>query len=101
MSFLEKLLYFTLSAGTFAVALIIHYYLAKPAPADRTKLRSSSPSELTTSSTTRRKMSYKPRGVLARTVYEKVHNDQYLDGFDMKLVCILLFRAPKIIYLII
>lgn len=88
MSFLEKLLYFTLSAGTFAVALIIHYYLAKPAT-DRTRSQPPPLSpELTTSSSTRtrRKMSYKPRGVLARTVYEKVHNDQYLDGFDMKLV---------------
>lgn len=29
---------------------------------------------------------YRPRGALARTLYEKVHNDQYLEGYDMKLV---------------
>lgn len=34
----------------------------------------------------RASMSYRPRGVLARAVYEKVHNDQYLDGYDMQLV---------------
>lgn len=33
-------------------------------------------------------MSYKPRGILARAVYDKVHNDQYLDGYDMQLVSI-------------
>lgn len=33
-------------------------------------------------------MSYRPRGILARAVYEKVHNDQYLDGYDMQLVSV-------------
>lgn len=36
----------------------------------------------------RASMSYRPRGILARAVYEKVHNDQYLDGYDMQLVSI-------------
>lgn len=31
-------------------------------------------------------MSYRPRGALARAVFEKVHNDQYLDSYDMQLV---------------
>lgn len=34
----------------------------------------------------RASMAYRPRGLLARAVYEKVHNDQYLDGYDMQLV---------------
>ncbi|CAD7088165.1 unnamed protein product [Hermetia illucens] len=28
---------------------------------------------------------YRPRGALARAIFEKVHNDQYLDGYDTKL----------------
>uniref|UniRef100_A0A1L8DCG4 Putative methyltransferase-like protein 9 n=1 Tax=Nyssomyia neivai TaxID=330878 RepID=A0A1L8DCG4_9DIPT len=28
---------------------------------------------------------YRPKGALARAVYDKVHNDQYLEGYDMKL----------------
>lgn len=31
-------------------------------------------------------MAYRPRGTLARTLYNKIHNDQYLEGYDMKLV---------------
>lgn len=31
-------------------------------------------------------MSYRPRGTLARTLYDKIHNDQYLEGYDMRLV---------------
>lgn len=31
-------------------------------------------------------MAYRPRGTLARTLYDKIHNDQYLEGYDMKLV---------------
>lgn len=31
-------------------------------------------------------MAYRPRGTLARTLYDKVHNDQYLEGYDMSLV---------------
>lgn len=31
-------------------------------------------------------MAYRPRGTLARTLFNKIHNDQYLDGYDMKLV---------------
>lgn len=34
-------------------------------------------------------MSYRPRGTLARTLYDKIHNDQYLEGYDMRLVRIL------------
>lgn len=33
-------------------------------------------------------MSYRPRGTLARTLYDKIHNDQYVEGYDMRLVCI-------------
>lgn len=31
-------------------------------------------------------MTYRPRGTLARTLYDKIHNDQYLEGYDMRLV---------------
>lgn len=31
-------------------------------------------------------MTYRPRGTLARALYDKIHNDQYLEGYDMKLV---------------
>lgn len=31
-------------------------------------------------------MSYRPRGTLARTLYDKIHNDEYLEGYDMRLV---------------
>lgn len=31
-------------------------------------------------------MAYRPRGTLARTLFNKIHNDQYLEGYDMKLV---------------
>lgn len=31
-------------------------------------------------------MAYRPRGTLARTLYDKIHNDQYLEGYDMRLV---------------
>lgn len=31
-------------------------------------------------------MAYRPRGTLARTLFDKIHNDQYLEGYDMKLV---------------
>lgn len=31
-------------------------------------------------------MAYRPRGTLARTLYNKIHNDQYLEGYDMRLV---------------
>lgn len=34
-------------------------------------------------------MSYRPRGTLARTLYDKIHNDQYLEGYDMRLVRII------------
>lgn len=36
-------------------------------------------------------MTYRPRGTLARTLYDKIHNDQYLEGYDMRLV-----RVPRI-----
>lgn len=29
---------------------------------------------------------YRPRGTLARAIFEKVHNDQYLDTYDTRLV---------------
>lgn len=32
------------------------------------------------------KMTYRPRGTLARTLYDKIHNDQYVEGYDMRLV---------------
>ena len=32
--------------------------------------------------------SYRPRGALARAVYEKVHNDDFLEDYDMTLVYI-------------
>lgn len=31
-------------------------------------------------------MTYRPRGTLARTLYDKIHNDHYLEGYDMRLV---------------
>lgn len=31
-------------------------------------------------------MTYRPRGVFARALYDKVNNDQYIEGYDMKLV---------------
>lgn len=31
-------------------------------------------------------MAYRPRGTLARALYDKIHNDQYLEGYDMNLV---------------
>lgn len=31
-------------------------------------------------------MAYRPRGALARALYDKVRNDQYLEGYDMRLV---------------
>lgn len=31
-------------------------------------------------------MAYRPRGTLARALYDKIHNDQYLEGYDMSLV---------------
>lgn len=37
-------------------------------------------------------MAYRPRGTLARTLFDKIHNDQYLEGYDMKLVS--LSRLP-------
>lgn len=41
-------------------------------------------------------MSYRPRGILARAVYEKVHNDQYLDGYDMQLVSVYSTRQTPV-----
>lgn len=34
-------------------------------------------------------MAYRPRGTLARTLYDKIHNDQYLEGYDMRLVSLM------------
>lgn len=31
-------------------------------------------------------MTYRPRGVFARALYDKVNNDQYIERYDMKLV---------------
>lgn len=31
-------------------------------------------------------MAYRPRGTLARALYDKIRNDNYLDGYDMRLV---------------
>lgn len=111
MTFLEKLFYFTISTCGFAVALIIHYYLVKRSPTptsststaekrlDSTSIEPTSSAALLTAASVRRKtMSYKPRGVLARTVYEKVHNDQYLDGYDMKLVIFTQYLITPIRY---
>lgn len=39
-------------------------------------------------------MAYRPRGTLARTLYDKIHNDQHLEGYDMKLVCLQTFTWP-------
>lgn len=89
MTFLEKLFYFIVSTCGFAAALIIHYLLVtKPAanPSSSQTSSSSSSSAPVDQPVIRSAMAYRPRGVVARAVYEKVHNDQYLDGYDMKLV---------------
>lgn len=31
-------------------------------------------------------MAYRPRGTLARALYDKIRNDNYLEGYDMRLV---------------
>lgn len=33
-------------------------------------------------------MTYRPRGVFARALYDKVNNDRYIEGYDMKLVSV-------------
>lgn len=93
MPFLEKLFYFIVSTCGFAAALIIHYLLVtKPTSNPNSSQSSSSRSTLFDPPAIRRSiMAYKPRGVVARAVYEKVHNDQYLDGYDMKLVSPILY----------
>ncbi|XP_031620489.1 methyltransferase-like protein 9 [Contarinia nasturtii] len=40
-------------------------------------------------------MTYRPRGTLARTLYDKIHNDQYLEGYDMRLWYTLTTRLPE------
>lgn len=33
-------------------------------------------------------MAYRPRGALARALFDKIHNDQYINDFDMRQVII-------------
>lgn len=87
MTFLEKIFYFIVSTCGFAVALIIHYLLvSKPAEDPSSSQTTSSRADQPAAPSV---MAYKPRGAIARAVYEKVHNDQYLDGYDMKLVSLI------------
>lgn len=96
MTFLEKLFYFVVSTCCFAVALIIHYLLvSKPAEDPSSTQTSERSVRSTDSSAGRSTMAYKPRGVVARAVYDKVHNDQYVDGYDMKLVSLVITASDE------